>query len=97
MAVFIMFGKYSKESLKAVSAQRTKKAIKVIEKNGGKVISMYAVMGEHDLLFTMDFPDAEAAISASIGLNMLTGIAFSTSPVIDVDTFDRLVSKAEKI
>ena len=97
MAVFIMFGKYSKESLKDVSAQRTKKAIKVIEKNGGKVISMYAVMGEHDLVFTLDFPNAEAAMSASIGLNILTGISFSTSPVVDVETFDRLVSKAEKI
>jgi len=37
MAVFIMFGKYSKESLKDVSAQRTKKAIKVIEKMAGKL------------------------------------------------------------
>lgn len=97
MPVFIMFGKYTKESLMNVSAQRTKKAIKLIEKNGGKVISMYAVMGEHDLVFTLDFPDAEAAMSASIGLNMLTGISFSTLPVVDVETFDRLVSKIEKI
>jgi uncharacterized protein with GYD domain len=93
----MMFGKYTQDSLKDVSAQRTKKAIKVIEKNGGKVISMYAVMGEHDLVFTLDFPDVEKAMSASIGLNMLTGISFSTSPVVDVEKFDQLISKIEKI
>lgn len=97
MPIFMMFGKYNREALKNVSAQRTKKAAKIIEKNGGKVISMYAVMGEHDLVFTLDFPDAEKAISASVGLNMLTGISFSTSPVVDVEKFDRLVSKIEKI
>jgi uncharacterized protein with GYD domain len=92
-----MFGKYTQDSLKNVSEERTKKAIKIIEKNGGKVISMYAVMGEHDLVLTLDFPDAEKAMSASIGLNLLTGISFSTSPVIDVETFDRLISKIEKL
>jgi uncharacterized protein with GYD domain len=97
MPIFMMFGKYTQDSLKDVSAQRTKKAVKVIEKNGGKVISMYAVMGEHDLVFTLDFPDVEKAMSASIGLNMLTGISFYTSPVVDVEKFDQLISKIEKI
>lgn len=97
MPIFMMFGKYTKDSLKHVSTQRTKKAVKIIEKNGGKVISMFAVMGEHDLVFTLEFPDAEKAMSASIGLNKLTDISFSTSPVVDVETFDRLISKVEKI
>jgi len=97
MPIFMMFGKYDRDSLKDASEQRTKKTVKIIEKNGGKVISMYAVMGEHDLVFTLDFPDAEKALSASLALKMLTGISFSTSPVVDVEKFDRLVSKIEKI
>ncbi|MHB8139375.1 MAG: GYD domain-containing protein [Smithellaceae bacterium] len=97
MPIFIMFGKYTQDSLKNVSAQRTKKAVKIIEKNDGKVISMYAVMGEHDLVFTLDFPDAEKALAASVALNMLTGISFATSPVVDVEKFDHLISKIEKI
>jgi uncharacterized protein with GYD domain len=97
MPIFMMFGKYTKDSLKNVSEKRTKKAIKVIEKNGGKVISMYAVMGEHDLVFTLDFPDVDKALSASMALTLLTGIAFSTSPVVDVEKFDHLMSKIEKI
>ena len=97
MPIFMMFGKYTQESLKHVSEERTKKAVKIIEKNGGKVISMFAVMGEHDLVFTLEFPDTEKAMSASIGLNILTGISFSTSPVVDVETFDSLISKIEKL
>lgn len=97
MPIFMMFGKYTQESLKGASAERTKKALKIIEKNDGKIISMYAVIGEHDLVFTLDFPDADKAISASIALNMLTGISFNTSPVVDVEQFDRLLSEIKNL
>jgi len=97
MPIFIMFGKYDNDSLKSASERRTKKAVKIIEKNGGKVISMYAVMGEHDLVFTLDFPDADKAFSASMSLTLLTGIPFSTSPVVDVEKFDQLISRLERI
>jgi len=50
MPIFMMFGKYSTEALKGISSKRTDKAVDLIKKNGGKVISMYAVMGEHDLV-----------------------------------------------
>lgn len=93
MPIFMMFGKYSTEALKKISSERTKKAVEIIKKNGGKVISMYAVLGEHDLVFTLDFPDAEKALSTSVALNVLTGISFVTSPVVDVEQFDRLVSE----
>jgi uncharacterized protein with GYD domain len=97
MPIFMMFGKYTQEALQNVSAERTKKAVKIIEKNGGKVISMYAVLGEHDLVFTLDFPDADKALSVSMALNLLTGISFTTSPVVDVEQFDRLMSEIKNI
>jgi len=97
MPIFMMFGKYNQNALKGVSAERTRKAVEIVEKNGGKVISMYAVLGEHDLVLTMDFPDTEKAISASVALNMLTGISFTTSPVVDVEKFDRLMSEVKDL
>ncbi len=97
MPIFMMFGKYDQQSLKGVSAERTKKAEEIIKQNGGKVISMYAVLGEHDLVLTLDFPDSEKALAASVALNMLTGISFATSPVVDVEQFDRLVSAVKKM
>ena len=93
----MMFGKYSSESLKGISSQRTDQAVNVIKKHGGKVISMYAVLGEHDLVFTLDFADAEKAMAASVELNKLTGISFTTSPVVEVEKFDKLVGEAKDI
>ena len=97
MPIFMMFGKYSSEALKGISSERTDKAVELIKKNGGKVISMYAVLGEHDLVFTLNFPDSEKALTASVALNKLTGISFTTSPVVEVEKFDKLIAEAEVI
>ena len=97
MPIFMMFGKYSTAALKGISPERTDKAVELIKKNGGKVISMYAVLGEHDLVFTLDFPDSEKALAASVALNNLTGISFTTSPVVEVEKFDKLIAEAEVI
>lgn len=97
MPIFMMFGKYSSEALKGISSERTDKAVEVIKNNGGKVISMYAVLGEHDLVFTLDFPDSEKALATSVALNKLTGISFTTSPVVEVEKFDKLITEAKNI
>jgi uncharacterized protein with GYD domain len=92
-----MFGKYSSEAAKEISTDRTEKTCEVIRKNGGKIISMYDVMGEHDLVFTIDFPDADKAIATSVALYKLTGIHFTTSSVVDVEQFDKLVGEVKDI
>jgi uncharacterized protein with GYD domain len=97
MPIFMMFGKYTPEAMRNMSPQRTDQAVQLIQDNGGKVISMYAVMGEHDLVFTLDFADAESAFATSVALNKMTGIAFTTSPVVEVEMFDRLIAKAKTI
>ena len=97
MPIFMMFGKYSSEALKGVSSKRTQQAIDIIEKNGGKVVSMYAVIGEHDLVFILEFPDAEKALVSSVALHKLTGISFSTSPIVNVEDFDRMIGEAKEI
>ncbi len=97
MPIFMMFGKYSAEALKGISSERTAEALELIKKNDGKVISMFAVLGEHDLVFTLDFPGLEKALAASVGLNKLTGISFNTSPVVDVEKFDKLIEDVKDI
>jgi uncharacterized protein with GYD domain len=93
----MMFGKYTTEAMQGISPERTEKAIQLIKANGGKVVSMVAVMGEHDLVFTLDFPDAESAFAASVGLNKLTGISFTTSPVVEVEMFDKLIARVKDL
>ena len=97
MSIFMMFGQYTPEALKGISPERTRQAVALIEENGGKVRSMYAVLGEHDLVFVLDFTDTEKAMAASVALRQLTGISFATSPVVDVEQFDSLMGKVESI
>ena len=93
MPTFMMLGEYSPVALSGISPNRTDKAVELIKKNGGKVVSMYSVLGEHDLVFILDLPDAEKALATSVALNRLTGISFTTSPVVEVEKFDKLVSQ----
>ncbi|MGE5197754.1 MAG: GYD domain-containing protein [Deltaproteobacteria bacterium] len=90
MAKFVMLGKYSSEAIKGITAERTKKGIEVIEKAGGKVNSMFALMGCFDLLLVVDFPGVAEAMKASVALSKLTGIGFSTSAAMSIEEFDRI-------
>ncbi len=93
MALFLMFGKYSREAIKEISAERTEKAVSLIEEIGGKVNEMYVLLGEYDLMFIVDFPKIEEAIKASVALAKLTGISFSTCPAISVEQFDKMMAE----
>ncbi|MFN3967204.1 MAG: GYD domain-containing protein, partial [Endomicrobiia bacterium] len=61
-------------------------------KFNGEVKSMFALLGEHDLVLIVDFPDIKSAMKASISLTKLTGISFSTLPAVTVEQFDKMVS-----
>ena len=92
MATFFMFGKYSPEALKEMSAERTDKAVGLIKKFGGEVDSMYALLGERDLVLIVDFPELEQAIKASVALTKTTGVSFTSSPAVPVEEFDRMIA-----
>ena len=88
-----MFGKYSSEALKSMSAERTKEAVSIVKKYSGEVQSMYALLGEKDLLFTIDFPGMEQAMKASVLMSMSTGISFTTLPAVTVEEFDKMMTR----
>ena len=93
MATFLMFGQYTPEALKGISSKRTKEATSLIKKFGGEVKAMYSLLGEKDLLFILTFPGIEQAIKASVALNKLTGISFTTLPAVTVEDFDKLIAE----
>jgi len=92
MAKFFMYGKYTREAMESISADRTKKALEVIEKSGGKVNSMYALLGKYDLVLITDFPGVAEVMKAYIGLNKLSGISFTSFPAITIEEFDKVVA-----
>jgi uncharacterized protein with GYD domain len=93
MATFFMFGKYSSEALKEMSAERTEKAVSLIKTFGGEVKSMYALLGEQDLVLIVDFPEIGQAMKASVGLTKMTGVSFTTSPAVAVEDFDMMIAE----
>ena len=90
MTTFFMFGKYSPDALRKISPERTRKAMSMIQKFGGRVKSVYALLGQNDLVFIVNLPGPAQATMVSIALTKLTGIAFTTSPAIPVEQFDAL-------
>ena len=93
MGTYFMFGKYSHESIKEISAERTAEAAAVIADGGGELKAAYALLGEHDLVLIADFPDSGQAMKASVNLANLLGISFTTSPAVTAEEFDKLIGE----
>ena len=91
MATFIMFGKYSRDSIGEISAKRTEKAKEMIKKNAGEIKSGYALLGKTDLVLIVEFPDLEHVLKTSIALTKMLGISFTTTPAVSMDDFDKLM------
>ena len=91
MATYLMFGKYSIDAVKEISAERTVSATAIIGDCGGEVQAAYALLGETDLVLIVDFPGVTEAMKASVELSKLLGISFTTAPAVTVEEFDKLV------
>ena len=90
MATYVMFGRYSAEGIKGISAKRSEEAKALIKKNGGELKAGYAMLGGTDLVLIVDLPDTTKAMATSAALAKLTGIAFATSPAVTLEEFDKL-------
>lgn len=93
MATYFLFGKYTSDAVKSMSAGRTEKANSLVKKFGGEIKSIYALLGEKDLVIIATFPRLEQVIKASLAITKLTGIGFTTSEAIPVEDFDKMISE----
>ena len=88
MTTFFMFGKYSKDAIKSIAAKRTAKVEELIQGFGGKLRSVYALLGEYDIIIIAQLPGIHEALQTSIEIEKETGISFSTSAAVAVADFD---------
>ncbi len=91
MATYIMFGKMSINAVKNISSERTKKAAAIVEKCGGQIKAVYALLGETDVVAVIDFPGLKEAMKASVELSKLLGISFTTAPAVTMQEVDKLI------
>lgn len=90
MDTFFMFGRYSTKSLQEIDARRTERVRQWIANNGGNLRSIYALMGEYDLVMIVEFSRMTDAMKAAVALGQQTGIAFSTCAAMPVEEFDKI-------
>jgi uncharacterized protein with GYD domain len=90
METYLMFGKYTPESIKDISGKRTEEAVSLVKRLGGRVKDVYALLGSTDIVLILDLPSTQEAMKASMALSRLTGIGFSTSPAVKVEDFDKI-------
>ena len=93
MATFFMFGQYSRDSIRSISAKRTEKADSIIKGYGGTLRSVYALLGEHDLVIIAELPGIQEALQVSVELTKDSGISFASVPALPVADFDRMFEK----
>ena len=93
MAIFIMYGKYSREAVELISAERHLEVDKLLERFGGKMKAEYCMLGEKDVLFIIELPGTREAMQLSIALSRMTGITFNTSAAVTVTEFLELAAE----
>ena len=91
MSAYVMFGKYSLDAIKAISAKRTNQAQALVKKYGGEMKAGYALLGGTDIVMVVDLPDNDQAMQFSAALTKLTGISFKTAPAVTFEQFDKLM------
>jgi uncharacterized protein with GYD domain len=92
MATYLMLGKYSPAGIAGASPARTKEITDLLSQCGGKVDSMYALTGDQDLAFFVEFPSTEDVLRASFEVARSTGISFVSNEAVPVAQFDRVIS-----
>ena len=92
MNTFLMFGTFSTEAMRELSAAPTAEVQDLITKNGGEMVSAYMLLGEKDILLIVKLPQIEDVLKTSLALSKLLGASFSTIPAVSVEQFVKIIS-----
>jgi uncharacterized protein with GYD domain len=91
MGTYIMMGKYSSKAYEGISSTRTERALEIAKKLNGEITSIHVLLGEYDVHIIANFPSMKEAIGASVALQKLTGITFTTSEAMTAEEFDKFM------
>jgi len=92
MATYFLTGTYGADAIQGISRKRTADVTRIIEDVGGRIVSIYLLLGEKDLVIIAEFPGLQEAIKGSISISKVTGISFTTNPAITAEEFDEFIT-----
>lgn len=89
MPVYVTLWKYTHEGLKDIrnTASRFEAVKNIIEKNGGKLVTIYGLVGEYDVLTIIQMPNKSAMASTILKICASGRITAETMSALPLEEF----------
>ena len=95
MPTYIYLYKLTDQGIKNIKEmpQRIEKAIEASEAMGGKVLGVYSVLGEYDLVSIAEFPNDETVLTLALALGGQGNVRSTTLKAFTKEEFAEIVKK----
>jgi len=95
MPTYVTLWKYTKDGLMDINKtpQRFEIVKKIIEKAGGKLLSIYGLIGEYDLITVMELSDEKVATSTILKICSTGRITSQTMTALSIDDFLKITKE----
>ena len=95
MPTYIFLYKLTDQGIKNIKEmpQRMEKAIEASEAVGGKVLGVYSVLGEYDLVSIAEFPNDETVLTLALALGGQGNVRSTTLKAFTKEEFAEIVKK----
>ena len=89
MPVYVTLWRYTREGLMDIgnTAKRFESVKKIIEKQGGKLVQIYGLIGEYDVVTIIEMPNKSALATAIMKICSSGRITAKTLPAMPIEEF----------
>ena len=89
MPVYVTLWRYTREGLMDIgnTAKRFEAVKKIIEKQGGKLVQIYGLIGEYDVVTIIEMPNKSALATAIMKICSSGRITAKTLPAMPIEEF----------
>lgn len=95
MALYVTLWKYTKDGLVDIkkTPRRFESVKKLISDAGGKLISIYGLIGKYDLVTIMEMPNEKVAATTILKICSTGRITSQTMTALSIDDFMGIIKK----
>ena len=92
MPLYVTLAKYTQQGRQNINGvpERFQHARRLVESKGGKVVAIYALLGEWDLMAITESPDEKTAMSIAMAIGKQGNISAQTMTAVSEEDFANL-------
>ena len=96
MPLFITLWKYTAEGMRDIhnTAKRFESVKRIIEGNGGKLVNIYGLVGEYDVITIMEMPNKSKLVSTILKIAASGRIVPKTLQALPLEEFLNITKEA---